>query len=43
MDVKTDFLNENLKEKIYIKQLKGFGELRLEGNVCLLQRSLYEL
>ena len=43
MDVKTTFLNENLDEKIYINQPKGFIAFGQENKVCKLIRSLYDL
>ena len=43
MDVKTEFLYGNLKEKILMKQPEGFEEKGREKHVCLLQRSLYGL
>jgi len=43
MDVKIAFLHGSLDEKIYMKQHDGFIEIGQEDNVCLLQRSLYDL
>ena len=43
MDVKTTFLNGELDEKIYMKQLEGFVMLGQEHKVCKLIKSLYGL
>ena len=43
MDVKTTFLNGNLDEEIYMKQLEGFEEMRNEHLVCKLKKSIYGL
>lgn len=43
MDVVTAFLNGNLKEKVYMRQPKGFEEQGKEGYVCLLKKALYGL
>ena len=43
MDVKTAFLNENLKEEIYIDQPIGFISKGQEDNVCRLKISIYGL
>ena len=43
MDVKTAFLNDELEEEIYLKQLEGFVESRRENKVCKLVKSLYGL
>ena len=43
MDVKTAFLYGELDEKILMKQPEGFEVKGKEGQVCLLQRSLYGL
>ena len=43
MDVKTAFLNGELKEKIYMDQPDGFVVLGQEGKVCKLLKSLYGL
>jgi len=43
MDVKIAFLNEDLKENIYMDQPMGFS---VEGNevmVCKLKKSIYSL
>lgn len=41
MDVKIAFLNEDLKEEIYMKQPEGFIMPRQEHKVCKLRKSLY--
>ena len=43
MDVKTIFLNGDLKEEIYMDQSEGFVEPGQEGKVCKLTKSLYGL
>ena len=43
MDVKTAFLNGDLKEEIYIDQPKSFVEPGQESKVCKLTKSLYGL
>ena len=43
MDVKTDFLNGDLDEEIYMEQLKGFIVPGQEKKVCQLVKSLYGL
>ena len=43
MDVKTAFLNGDLKEEIYMDQPEGFVELGQESKVCKLIKSLYGL
>ena len=43
IDVKTAFLNGDLKEKIYMEQPKGFVALGKEKKVCKLVKSLYGL
>ncbi|KAI3472572.1 hypothetical protein Pfo_029356 [Paulownia fortunei] len=43
MDVKTAFLNGNIKEEIYMKQPEGFISSGSEQKVCKLQRSIYGL
>ena len=43
MDVKMVFLHGHLKESIYMEQPPRFLEPRVEGKVCLLQKSLYRL
>ena len=42
MDVKTDFLDGNLTEDVYMTQLEVFIT-RNGSNVCKLQRSIYGL
>ncbi|RDX64103.1 Copia protein, partial [Mucuna pruriens] len=43
MDVKSTFINEDLKEEIYMKQVEGFITSRQEHKVCKLRKSLYGL
>jgi hypothetical protein len=43
MDVKTTFLNGELKEEIYMTQPDGFVVKGQEDKVCKLQKSLYGL
>ena len=43
MDVKTAFLNGDLKEEIYMDQPEGFVESGQENKVCKLTKSLYGL
>ena len=43
MDVKTVFLNENLEEKVYMTQPKGFISSGRVNQVCKLNRSIYGL
>ena len=43
MDVKTTFLNEDLKEYVYIKQPEGFSSNDGEHLICRLKKSIYEL
>ncbi|GJS10359.1 zinc finger, CCHC-type containing protein [Tanacetum coccineum] len=43
MDVKTTFLNDDLEEKVYMKQPKGFVMPGNEHKVCKLVKSLYRL
>ena len=43
MDVKTDFLNGDLEEEIYMDQPEGFIAKRQENKVCKLVKSLYGL
>ncbi len=41
MDIKTTFFNDDLEEKIYMEQPKGFTQS--EHLVCKLHKSLYRL
>ena len=43
MDVKTAFLNEFLKEELYMMQLEGFVDPKGANKVCKLQWSIYGL
>ena len=43
MDVKTAFLNGNLKEEVYMIQLEGYTSTEFPEKVCRLQRSIYGL
>ena len=43
MDVKTDFLNGNLDEEIYMMQLEGFIAKNREHMFCKLKMSIYGL
>nr|GEV06345.1 reverse transcriptase domain-containing protein [Tanacetum cinerariifolium] len=43
MDVKTAFLNSDLDEEVYMKQLEGFVKPGNENKVCKLVKSLYGL
>eukprot|EP00253_Pinus_taeda_P036296 PITA_36296 len=43
MDVKTAFLNEDLKENVFMSQLEGFAIKGHEHKVCKLVKSLYGL
>jgi hypothetical protein len=43
MDVKTTFLNRELKEEIYMTQYHGFVVKGQEDKVCKLLKSLYGL
>ena len=43
MDVKTDFLNGDLEEEIYMQQPEGFVAPGQAGKVCILVKSLYGL
>uniref|UniRef100_A0A2N9FGY8 CCHC-type domain-containing protein n=1 Tax=Fagus sylvatica TaxID=28930 RepID=A0A2N9FGY8_FAGSY len=43
LDVKTAFLNGDLKEEIYMDQSDGFQIKGQEGKVCRLKKSLYGL
>ncbi|GJS78400.1 ribonuclease H-like domain-containing protein [Tanacetum coccineum] len=41
LDVKNDFLNDDLSKIVYMHQPPGFVDNRYPHHVCLLQRSLY--
>ena len=43
MDVKTTFLNGDLKENVYMKQSKGFIMEVKENMGCRLKKSIYGL
>ena len=43
MDVKTTFLNEFLKEELYMMQPEGFVDPKGANKVSKLQRSIYGL
>jgi hypothetical protein len=43
MDVTTTFLNEDLKENVYMSQTEGFVVKSQEHKVCKLIKSLYGL
>jgi hypothetical protein len=43
MNIKTTFLNENLKEEVYIKQLEGFILPENKKKICKLVKTLYDL
>lgn len=43
MDVKTTFLNEVIKEEVYIEQLEGFETHEKKSHVCRLKKNLYGL
>lgn len=43
MDVKTDFLNENLEVTIYMQQPEGFTKEGQQHLVCKLKKSIYGL
>ena len=43
MDVKTVFLNEYLKEELYMMQPEGFVDPKGANKVCKFQRSIYGL
>ena len=43
MDVKTTFLNGNLKEEVHMKQPEGFSSSDGEHLVCKLKKSIYGL
>jgi hypothetical protein len=43
MDIKSDFLNGELKEEVYIEQPKGFQLSENTYYVCKLKKALYGL
>ncbi|GJU50622.1 retrovirus-related pol polyprotein from transposon TNT 1-94 [Tanacetum coccineum] len=43
MDVKTDFLNGELKEEVYVSQLEGFVDQDNPSHVYKLKKALYGL
>jgi hypothetical protein len=43
MDVKTNFLNGNMTEDVYMTQPKGFVIPKQAGKICKLQKSIYGL
>nr|GEY54159.1 retrovirus-related Pol polyprotein from transposon TNT 1-94 [Tanacetum cinerariifolium] len=43
MDVKTAFLNDNLREEIYVSQSDGFVDPDNPNHVCKLKKALYGL
>ncbi|CAO2193121.1 unnamed protein product [Urochloa humidicola] len=43
MDVKSAFLNGDLKEEVYVQQPSGFVIPGMEGKVCRLRKALYGL
>ena len=43
MDVKTIFLNKNLKEEVYMTQSEGFISNKRENQMCKLRKSIYGL
>ena len=43
MDVKTTFLNEVIKEEVYIEQPEGFKTHERRTHVCRLKKNLYGL
>ena len=43
MDVKTAFLNRELEEEVYMKQLEGFSSSDGDHLVCKLKKSIYGL
>nr|GFA78762.1 reverse transcriptase domain-containing protein [Tanacetum cinerariifolium]GFA80064.1 reverse transcriptase domain-containing protein [Tanacetum cinerariifolium] len=43
MDVKTDFLNGELKEEVYVSQPEGFVDPDHPTHICRLKKALYEL
>lgn len=43
MDVKTDFLNETLEKKVYMKQPKASHSNKGDTFVCKFKKSIYRL
>ena len=43
IDVKSSFLNGNIKEEVYVKQTLGFEDAELPNHVFKLNKALYEL
>ena len=43
MDVKTNFLNGNLAEDVYMSQPEGFVNAKYPNRVCKLEKSIYGL
>ncbi|GKD36202.1 retrovirus-related pol polyprotein from transposon TNT 1-94 [Tanacetum coccineum] len=43
MDIKSAFLNEKLKEEVYVKQPSGFKSSEFSDYVCKLDKALYKL
>ena len=43
MDVKTAFLNGQIKEEVYIEQPEGFETFDHESHVCWIKRAFYGL
>ena len=43
MDMKSAFLNDDLKEKVYVRQPPGYAVAGEEGKVYRLRKALYGL
>ena len=43
MDIKSAFLNDDLKEEVYVRQTPGFAIAGEEGKVYRLRKALYIL
>lgn len=43
MDVKSDFLNNDLKEEVYLKQPPGFEDVERQNHVLELNKAIYGL
>jgi hypothetical protein len=43
MDVKSAFLNEPIKEEVYVEQPPGFEDEEYPNHVCKLHKALYGL